>query len=52
MAIEMEWLSQPVPLYALLLALVTTPYVWSDYVAGRLGPLLDRWLPTSETREK
>lgn len=49
MPIDLSWLSQSVPLWAFLgIALLfgfTNPYTWSDRVAARIGPLLDRVLP-------
>lgn len=43
---DLAWLTQPVPLWALLIAMLTNPYAWSDRITSRLTPLLNKLLPT------
>lgn len=38
---DLAWLEQSVPLWSLLAAMLTSPFTWSDRVAGRLEKLLD-----------
>lgn len=45
--LETEWLTASVPLWAFLLALLTHPSTWATKVAGRIGPLVDRFVPDS-----
>ena len=46
MAFDLAWLQQSVPLWVFLLALLTSPHQWAKRVSNRLGPLLDRVVPT------
>lgn len=47
MPAEFAWLYHPVPLWVLIVALLTNPYQWSKRTRERIGPLLDRVLPPS-----
>jgi hypothetical protein len=48
MPIDLSWLHQTVPLWALLVAALTKPYTWHTQVQDRLRPLLDRVIPTTD----
>lgn len=41
-----DWLTHSVPLWAFLLALLTSPTLWASKISERIGPLFDRYLPT------
>lgn len=38
---DLSWLNQCVPLYALLVALVTTPFLWSDKAVALVRRLFE-----------
>lgn len=43
----LTWLNQDVPLWAMLLATLTTPTMWSTYASRALGALWKRAMGTS-----
>lgn len=42
---DLAWLAHDVPLWAFLLALLTSPSKWAQRLSDRVDPLLDRVLP-------
>lgn len=49
LAVAIEWLAATgAPNWVVLLALLTSPWTWASQVRDRVGPLLDRALPTAE----
>lgn len=49
LAVAVEWLAATgAPNWLVILALLTSPWTWSEKTRSRIGPLLDTILPTSE----